>query len=178
MSGEDEDATLLAGIPEDELKDFLAWRQRVQGTNISEKTLLATDYLNHFNEIVMLIEMIPDMTMMFEDCQMWQPKSYQEHFRVSGFSDKDLAIEAYDHVPSKFRRPFEDTIHQIDQVVAHTLQKIAPNVAEENIEQLRRDCSTSTEMLHRIIQVANGIIHGYADVMEQNEIDQYLDWSR
>ena len=31
---------------------FLAMQQRVKGSNIDETTLLATDYLNHFNEIV------------------------------------------------------------------------------------------------------------------------------
>jgi hypothetical protein len=32
----------------------------VRGTKINEQTLLATDHLNHFNEIVMTLEMIPD----------------------------------------------------------------------------------------------------------------------
>ena len=29
---------------------------RVRGKNINEETLLATDYLNHFNEIIMLFD--------------------------------------------------------------------------------------------------------------------------
>ena len=33
---------------------FLAMQAKVKGSNIDETTLLATDYLNHFNEIVML----------------------------------------------------------------------------------------------------------------------------
>jgi len=52
MPEQDCEVGLLQGIPEGELDDFLAWRGRVRGANISEKTLLATDYLNHFNEIV------------------------------------------------------------------------------------------------------------------------------
>ena len=79
-------------------------------STINRLTGLSTDYLNHFNEIVMLIEMVPDMPDMIEDCRLWHPKSYQQHFRDSGFSEKDLAIEAYDHVPNKFRTPFEATI--------------------------------------------------------------------
>ncbi len=90
--------------------DFAAWQKKVEGTNISSTTLLATDYLNHFNEIVMLLEMVPDMPDMIEDCKEWAPKSYQDHFRDSAFSDKELAIEAYDHVPARFRRPSEETI--------------------------------------------------------------------
>ncbi|HEY5598367.1 MAG TPA: hypothetical protein VIK47_06140, partial [Kiloniellales bacterium] len=55
----------------------------VRGKNIHEDTLLATDYLNHFNEVIMLIGMIPDMPECLRDAQAWQPKSYEEHFRDS-----------------------------------------------------------------------------------------------
>lgn len=165
---------IVDGIPPHELAVFMQWRDRVRGTNISEKTLLATDYLNHFNEIVMLIEMVPDMPMMLDECYIWEPKSYQQHFEESGFSDKVLAIEAYEHVPSKFRRPFEDTILQMQLVVSATIQRMAAAIEADNMDQLRLDCQVSVTMIHKIIQVANGIIHGTAGVMDQDEIDVYL----
>ena len=174
MEDPDFDPFVTEGISAEEMADFQAWRVRVKGTNISDKTLLATDYLNHFNEIVMLIEMIPDMPDMLEECLIWQPKSYQEHFRDSGFSDKELAIEAFGHVPAKFKRPFEDTIAQAHQVVRHTLERIAADIQDGETGKLRMDCQASVAMIHRIIQIANGIIHGTAHVMEQAEIDQYL----
>jgi hypothetical protein len=174
MLDQDSEAHILHGISDDELQDFLSWRVRVRGTNISEKILLATDYLNHFNEIVMLIEMVPDMPDMMEECRIWQPKSYQQHFRDSGFSEKELAIEAYDHVPNKFRTPFEATIAQMDAVVMFTVSRMDTAVAAEDPERLRFDCATSVEMLHKIMQVANGIIHGSAHVMQQTDIDAYM----
>ena len=174
MSDEDQDARILDGIPPAEREDFLRWREKVRGTNISEKTLLATDYLNHFNEIVMLIEMVPDMTMMLEECYLWEPKTYQQHFQDSGFSDKELAIAAYNHVPTKFRRPFEETILQMQLVVSATIQRMAAAIEAENLDQLRLDCQVSVAMIHRIIQVANGIIHGTAGMMDQEDIDVYL----
>ena len=170
----DLDARILDGIPPGELGVFLQWREKVRGTNISEKTLLATDYLNHFNEIVMLIEMVPDMTMMLDECYLWEPKSYQQHFQDSGFSDKELAIAAYEHVPTKFRRPFEETILQMQLVVGATIQRMAAAIEAGNLEQLRLDCQVSVAMIHKIIQVANGIIHGTAGMMDQDEIDVYL----
>ncbi len=176
--GTELDLSVTDGIPPEELEDFNAWRERVRGTNISEKTLLATDYLNHFNEIVMLIEMIPDMPDMLEECNFWQPKSYQEHFRDSGFSDKELAIEAYEHVPAKFRKPFEASISLMTHVVHTTLQRLGTDLESgSDPERLRVDCSTSVELIHRIIQTMNGIIHGAAHVMEQAEIDLYLGMS-
>lgn len=169
------DSAVTDGIPPEEMERFAVWRERVRGTNISEKTLLATDYLNHFNEIVMLIEMIPDMPDMLEECLAWQPKTYQEHFRDSGFSDKELAIEAYEHVPTKFRKPFEASISLMTHVVRTTLQRLETDLEPgTDPDKLRVDCSTSVELIHRIIQTMNGIIHGSAHVMEQAEIDLYL----
>ena len=174
MVKQDSDNVLLQDISEDEIRDFLSWRTKVQGTNISEKSLLATDYLNHFNEIVMLIEMIPDMPDMIDECRLWQPKSYQDHFRGSGFSERDLAIEAYDHVPSKFLGPFEATITQLDAVVQFTLDRVGTDLAAGDDERLRTECRASVDMLQRLMMVANGIIHGTAHVMQQSEIDRYL----
>ena len=63
-----------------------ALRARLIGTNINEKTLLATDYLNHFNELVMVLDLIPDMPECLEDARGWMPKSYEDHFADSQFS--------------------------------------------------------------------------------------------
>ena len=43
----------------------------VRGKNINETSLLATDYLNHFNEIIMLLDMIPSMPECLEDARGW-----------------------------------------------------------------------------------------------------------
>jgi len=88
--------TALDGGVDASLKDL---RERVRGSNINEKTLLATDYLNHFNEFVMLLDLIPDMPDCLEDARAWEPKCYKDHFLDSQFSDRDLAIEAYDRAP-------------------------------------------------------------------------------
>ena len=78
-------------------------RTRLAGTNINEKKLLATDYLNHFNELVMALDLIPDMPDCLQDAREWLPKSYEEHFADSQFSDATLAIEADAIAPSKYK---------------------------------------------------------------------------
>src|ERR1700758_3530896 len=67
----------------------------LRAANINPRTGLATDYLNHFNEAIMLLEMIPDMPECAEDFLGWQPLSYCEHFTASNFKGRDLAIQAY-----------------------------------------------------------------------------------
>ncbi len=150
-------------------------RARVRGTNINERTLLATDYLNHFNEVVMLLDMIPDMPDMLEEVQGWRPRGYQDHFRQSTFSDRDLAVEAYDHVPPEFREPFEQTIAQIDRLIALTIEQIE-SALQQGLEgdALRFDTESHRTLIHRLLDVAGGVIHGAARVMDQKEIDDLL----
>ena len=100
-----------------------ALRARVRGTNINEQTLLATDFLNHFNEIVMTLEMVPDMPELMEEAKAWRPKTYQDHFRDSVFAEKDLAIEAYRHAPAKYRRALETTIVQMSRLIAIAVKR-------------------------------------------------------
>lgn len=154
--------------------EFSAWQKKVEGTNISSTTLLATDYLNHFNEIVMLLEMVPDMPDMIEDCKEWAPKSYQEHFRDSAFSDKELAIEAYEHVPLKFRQPFEETIEHLNTIVSHSVSQLETIIETGDEGLLRVTASAVTTSLQKFMDVASGIIHGSAKTMSQNEIDAAL----
>jgi len=101
-------------------------------------------------------------------------KSYQEHFRDSGFSERELAIAAYDHVPSKFRDPLERTVEHLQLVVSYTINKMTTLIADGDEHRLRIEGQSAAEILHRMIQIANGIIHGYTHVMEQEEIDSFL----
>lgn len=153
---------------------FRQWQDRVKDANISSQTLLATDYLNHFNEIVMLIDMVPDMPELLDECKEWAPKTYQDHFRDSAFSDRDLAIEAYDHVPQEFRAPFEDTIEQMNHLVAQCLQRLDEALLLDDPELVKVRAHASSRGLQRLMDVANAIIHGSSRAMGQDEIDQII----
>ena len=153
---------------------FAAMQQKVKGSNIDETTLLATDYLNHFNEIVMLLEMIPDMPEILDDVKAWQPKSYKDHFKDSTIAEKDLAIEAYDHVLPIYREPFEQTIEQIDSMIASTVARLEKNLGEGETEVLKANVHTLSQLIQRLMDTASAIIHGSAKTMDQSEIDILL----
>lgn len=162
-------------IPSEELAGFEEYRERVQGTNISAQTLLATDYLNHFNEIVMLLDMLPDMPDMIEECKLWQPKSYKDHFADSTFRDKQLAIEAYDRVPSVYRTPFEETIRQLNQMITEGVDRIDAEIAGgAGAEQLQDSCRVLARAAQVLMDCASAIIHGSNRAMGQDEIDGLL----
>src|SRR5215211_8236948 len=81
---------------------------QLRAANINPRTVLATDYLNHFNEAIMLLEMIPDMPECAEDFLTWSPLSYCEHFMASNFRARDLVIEAYDSADATIRTEFDN----------------------------------------------------------------------
>ena len=162
-------------IPPDELAGFEDYQAKVAGTNISSQTLLATDYLNHFNEIVMLLDMLPDMPDMIEECKAWAPKDYKSHFADSAFSDKQLAIAAYDRVPSKYRLPFEETIGQINVVLLDGLDRLDHLIADDAPPELLQDsCRAISHAAQVLMDCASGIIHGGDRAMAQSEIDGLL----
>jgi hypothetical protein len=153
---------------------YLEYKKRAEGTNISTQTLLATDYLNHFNEIVMLLEMIPDMPDMLEECKFWEPKGYQDHFRDSGFSDKELAIAAYDHVPEQYKVPFEATIDQLNTITLKAIELMDADISNDQPDILTMRVRATTEAIKKLIEVASAIIHGSTSVMHQGEIDTLI----
>jgi hypothetical protein len=88
--------------------EMIAYARRLLEANINPRTGLATDYLNHFNEAIMLLEMIPDIPECVDDFLDWRPLSYREHFAASNFSARELAISAYDSSDPAVRAEFDN----------------------------------------------------------------------
>lgn len=88
--------------------EMIAYTRRLLEANINPRTGLATDYLNHFNEAIMLLEMIPDLPDCVDDFLDWRPLSYREHFASSNFSARELAISAYDSSDPAVRAEFDN----------------------------------------------------------------------
>jgi len=123
----------------------------------------------------MLLDMVPDMPDLFGDVQAWAPLSYQDHFRKSGFSDKVLAVEAYDHAPRRFREPFDRTLDQINVLVAAAIVQAEGDLMRGlDGEVLRLNLAPYQTLVRRLIETASGIIHGSESCMDQGEIDSLL----
>ena len=146
----------------------------VRGKNINETSLLATDYLNHFNEIIMLLEMVPGMPECLEDCKAWQPKSYAEHFHDSCFADKELAILAYENSPPRYRDPFDSAVATMDTLVREGLQKIGAAIESGNEELLADTVARTAHTLREFVDVASAIINGNEVTVDQRKIDEII----
>ena len=153
---------------------YPALRERAKGTNVNEQTLLATDYLNHFNELVMTLEMIADMPELLEEAKAWAPKDYKDHFRDSTIADKELAIEAYDHAPPKFKEPFEQNIGKINKLIGTSLERLENDLQTGEMELLRANASALSKVIQRLMDMCSANIHGSEATMAQGEIDSII----
>lgn len=147
------------------------------GRNINPETLLATDYLNHFNEVVMLIEMAADMPDCIEDVAAWEPLSYEEHFRRSAFAAKELAILAYENSPPRFRDPFDAIVDQADTVALKAAKELSELIGDgENMdtERVSFHANEYAGTLRRLVDMASGIINGKGLRTHQEDIDAIL----
>lgn len=87
----------------DEAPDGEVGAGRLADANINPATGLATDYLNHFNEAIMLLEMLSSYRDCIDDFLGWRPMSYREHFAASRFKGRGMAIAAYDAADPNLR---------------------------------------------------------------------------
>lgn len=142
------------------------YRKLVRGTTINDETLLSTDYLNHYNELVMMLEMVPDMPDMLAEAMDWQPKTYQEHFRDSAFQHRDLAVWAYENAPDAYRRPMDDCIARLDADIESglpRLQSLAAEGEEVPPEAVRVETEALTARLRSRIDTMSALINGAMD---------------
>lgn len=149
------------------------FRSHVPGTNINESTLLASDYLNHFHEAVMLLEAVAaDPEEFSDDLAAWRPITYEEHFHSSGFRDKNLAIAAYRRAPQDVRRTFDEAVAQLKTEAEALVDKTRVALRTGAPESLRELCSHGSMRLRDLIQRANAIATGEAPVQRSHAEDR------
>jgi hypothetical protein len=133
---------------------------RLKAANINPRTGLATDYLNHFNEAVMLLEMIPDMPECAEDFLHWQPLSYAEHFTASKFKARDLAIDAYEGADASIRAEFDG----LTTAMTSILTAVSAAMREVSQDKTRAELAEqATGWVKPLVALAGGIINGGAE---------------
>jgi hypothetical protein len=129
----------------------------LRAANINPRTGLATDYLNHFNEAVMLLEMIPDVPECAEQFLGWCPLSYAEHFAASNLSARKLAISAYDSADVHIRAEFDN----ITSTMTSILTAVGLAMREATQDKTRATLAEqATGWVKPLVALAGNIING------------------
>jgi hypothetical protein len=129
----------------------------LRAANINPRTGLATDYLNHFNEAIMLLEMVPDMPDCAEDFLTWRPVSYREHFAASNFRARELAIAAYDSADPIIRGEFDS----ITAAMTSILTAVGTAMRQARQDRTRATLAAQASgWVKPLVTLAGGIING------------------
>jgi hypothetical protein len=104
---------------------------------------LANDYLNHFNEVLLLIENLPVLLPeMVDELLTWQPASYRTYFERSPLPGGHAAIALYDNLDAPFRELFESRIAAVNALalaatdIIRAQQRMAGELQPQDIEIL------------------------------------------
>ncbi len=131
--------------------------ERLAKANINPSTRLATDYLNHFNEAIMVLDLVSTVPECIPDFMAWRPMSYREHFAASNFKDRELALQAYDAADPAARRELDSVADAMTAILLATRDAMMADgcpvegatCAAEAVSQLR-------PMVERAGAVING----------------------
>ena len=122
----------------DKLEEY---RQKVVGTNIDQKSLLATDY------------------------------DYVQHFQASGLDFAPLAIEAYEYVPPDLKTAFENKIANMHSLIVDAAQTLRAQHDAGNTEGFASFCRETVTLYHAMREEGDAIVHGHNDTLSQEAID-------
>lgn len=140
--------------------------QDLLAANVNPKTGLATDYLNLFNEAIMLFEMGLDMPDMAEELTEWEPHGYVEHFDKSGFEMKDVVIAAYAEAPRPIRAAFDACCERCQAVFASSIDILLSSNVHDDMA--RADLDSRLRDMKSMVSEMDSHIHGRAKAVESN----------
>lgn len=125
---------------------------------------MSNDFLNHYNEVVMLLEMLPGMPDCYEDIAAWQPKSYVAHFQDSALHWSDYAVAEYEHLDAAWKEPFEHTLAVLDTFLTEAIALLGTVIHDEHFE---RDPTLSL----LTVTTAQGILGQLNHIIAGGQID-------
>lgn len=140
---------------------------------------LSTDFLNRYNEALMLIELAVDDHGIVEDLKAWRSITYREHFETSPLRCAPSALAAYEDVSPARRAGFEALCVAMTRLVATATALLsdkpagldAATIAEVAGEALRRQIGRATQFINANGAVDIGMVESRA---LQAEVDAML----
>ncbi len=125
--------------------------------NINPATGLSTDYLNHFTEAMMLLEMAVRMPDCLDDLRAWRPKTYGEHFASSRFSDRAAVIAAYEAADPAVRGALDATSETLNTVFVEACDVVLQHLGTPAGDALaQRAVAWVKPLIARAAAVING----------------------
>ena len=130
---------------------------RLAEANINPATGLATDYLNHFNEAIMMLELIPSMPACVDDLMAWKVMTYREHFLATGQKHRDDVLAAYDTADPQARIMLDEIADTMSSILSATRDALRLDLSPTVAAGLAREAAFQ---LKPLVARAGAVING------------------
>jgi hypothetical protein len=140
---------------------------------------LTNDYINHFGELVMLLEMLVDSPELIDEARAWAPRSYPEHLDRISFAAVQPLREAYNDLEPERRALLDDTAadaNRLGMTVSAVLGE-SDEVTDRLLAIIRIVCAAMHAHINRLAQILSGAPLEMIDVRDvdvQAEIDALM----
>jgi hypothetical protein len=123
---------------------------------VNPASRLANDYLNLFNEIVMLIEQLPSMPEPIDDVFAWRPTTYQDYFTRSILPGRGAALS------QTLSRDFEAIVEELDRMAVGAIAAIHRHLKTKGnaeLNTLAGLCTRSGEKMREVLDRATKLVN-------------------
>jgi hypothetical protein len=141
---------------------YAAEAVRMADANINPLTGLSTDYLNHFNEAIMLLEMVPQAPECAADFYAWEPMTYSEHFAAGRLKGRETAIEAYETCDPDLRESLDTLANTMTVILVAIRDAMQAGMPADESDRLAR---RALDWLKPLVARAGAVINGAQETM-------------
>ncbi|MBY6241597.1 hypothetical protein [Methylosinus sp. Sm6] len=123
---------------------------------------LANDYLNLFNELVMMLEQLPQMPELIDDLLAWRPETYRDYFERSQLSGRLNALAAYERLDPIFRRRFEAYVAELDTIAVASVAAVRLHYrhgAPQDLSRVAGTCARAGEKMRAILTRCSRLVN-------------------
>ncbi len=135
---------------------------------------IANDFLNQYNEVLLLVENLPVLLPeMVDELLAWKKKSYEEYFMTSPLPGSDIAIKIYGMLDDSFKKKFEVQIAKIDKIADRAVEVIRERnsaSSELNADDVEEFCGQISKKLREEMEGAARMVnYGLAIAPEESQ---------
>ncbi len=131
------------------------------GGHAGQGPSLAGTYLNQFNQMVELIERLPDTPELIDDLLTWQPMSYQDYFAASAMPGRVSAADVYAALNRCVRQRFEGVVDDLDRKALGAVAVIRRHYkthGEDRPDIMMEICARAGTHLREALGKANALV--------------------
>ena len=96
--------------------------------NVNLESGLATDFLNLFNEYIMLAELVEDGSMDHDVLSDWLPIDYETHFARSGFEGAQTVLDCFRSLSCDVRHHFDAAVNVLIGFILEHQETASPPI--------------------------------------------------